>query len=270
MSECMAMVKSVGKTPFSARITAASWMLALLLCLPSGQSQAEDIPLYQARVVNEYPHDPDAFTQGLIYWEGELYEGTGQYGASTLRRVDLESGELLQRRNLDRRYFGEGITILNDKIYQLTWRASVGFVYDRESFEQLGSFYLPGEGWGITHDGEQLIVSDGSPFLRFLDPESLEEVRRVQVTDDTGEVVYLNELEYINGEVWANIWYQNYLVRIDPESGRVKSRVDLSNLYSERRSFDAVLNGIAWDAEQERLFVTGKLWPRLYEIEVLD
>lgn len=264
------MLKQI-ETTFKNTISLAAFLLlAGLLLLPWGQLQAEEVPTYQATVLNEYPHDANAFTQGLIFWEGELYEGTGQYGESTLRRVDLESGELLQRRNLDRRYFGEGITLLNDKIYQLTWRSSVGFVYDRESFDQLGSFYLPGEGWGITHDGEFLIVSDGSPFLRFLDPESLQEVNRVQVTDENGVVRYLNELEYINGEVWANIWYQNYLVRIDPESGKVNSRVDLSNLNPERRNSDAVLNGIAWDAEQQRLFVTGKLWPSLYEIEVLD
>jgi len=177
---------------------------------------------------------------------------------------------LLQRRNLDARYFGEGITILNDRVYQLTWRSNVGFVYDLESFEQLGSFYLPGEGWGITHDGEHLIVSDGTANLRFLDPQSLDEVRRIEVNNENGPVRNLNELEYINGEVWANIWYQNFLVRIDPQSGRVNSMVDLSDLNPNRRSFDAVLNGIAWDAEQQRLFVTGKLWSRLYEIRVLD
>jgi len=206
----------------------------------------------------------------LIFWQGQLYEGTGQYGESTLRRVELETGELLQRRNLDARYFGEGITILNDRVYQLTWRSNVGFVYDLESFEQLGSFYLPGEGWGITHDGEHLIVSDGTANLRFLDPQSLDEVRRIEVNNENGPVRNLNELEYINGEVWANIWYQNFLVRIDPQSGRVNSMVDLSDLNPNRRSFDAVLNGIAWDAEQQRLFVTGKLWSRLYEIRVLD
>jgi glutamine cyclotransferase len=251
----------------------AGGLLALavvLAILPFVQLRAEDVLTYRAEVVNEFPHDPNAFTQGLIYWQGQLYEGTGQYGESTLRRVELETGELLQRRNLDARYFGEGITILNDRVYQLTWRSNVGFVYDLESFEQLGSFYLPGEGWGITHDGEHLIVSDGTANLRFLDPHSLDEVRRIEVTTENGPVRNLNELEYINGEIWANIWYQNFLVRIDPQSGRVNSIVDLSDLNPNRRSFDAVLNGIAWDAVQQRLFVTGKLWSRLYEIRVLD
>jgi len=244
--------------------------IALVLLLPAKQLLAEEIPNYAAEILNIYPHDSAAFTQGLTVYDGQLYEGTGQYGESTLRRVDLESGELLQRHNLESSYFGEGITVMDDKIYQLTWRSNVGFVYELDTFNQLGSFYLPGEGWGITHDGEHLIVSDGSAYLRFLDPETLQEVSRLEVRDAQGAVNNLNELEYINGEVWANIWYRDYLVRIDPQSGVVNSLVDLSNLNSNRRRFDDVLNGIAWDAENERLFVTGKLWPRLYEIRVLD
>lgn len=241
-----------------------------LLCLAGFLRAAEDTPVFQADIVNEYPHDTNAFTQGLVIVDGVMYEGTGRYGNSTLRVVDIESGELLRRRNLEPRYFGEGITILNGRIYQLTWRSNVGFIYDQDSFDQLSSFYLPGEGWGITHDGTNLIVSDGSSTLRFLDPETLSEVKQVKVTENGSQVLNLNELEYINGEVWANVWYRDYLVRIDPQSGQVNSRVDLSNLNTNRRSADDVLNGIAWDAESQRLFVTGKLWPRLYEIEVLE
>jgi glutamine cyclotransferase len=243
--------------------------IALFFGLPSTFGSGES-PVYQIEVINQFPHDTEAFTQGLVFVDGKLYEGTGQRGQSALRLLDLETGELLQRKNLERRYFGEGITILGDKIYQLTWVSNVGFVYDKESFTQLSSFYLPGEGWGITHDGEYLIVSDGSSYLRFLDPESLTEVKRIQVTDELGAVANINELEYINGEIWGNIWYQDYIVRIDPESGAVNSRVDLSGLYTARRNRDAVLNGIAWDADNERLFVTGKLWPSLYEIKVLE
>jgi len=243
--------------------------IALFFGLPGTLGSGES-PVYQIEVINQFPHDTEAFTQGLVFVDGKLYEGTGQRGQSALRLLDLETGELLQRKNLERRYFGEGITILGDKIYQLTWVSNVGFVYDKESFTQLSSFYLPGEGWGITHDGEYLIVSDGSSYLRFLDPESLTEVKRIQVTDELGAVANINELEYINGEIWGNIWYQDYIVRIDPESGAVNSRVDLSGLYTARRNRDAVLNGIAWDADNERLFVTGKLWPSLYEIKVLE
>lgn len=243
-----------------------------LIKLPFSLSAVNDTatPVYGAVVINEFPHDRNAFTQGLVFADGRLYEGTGQRGESALRLLDLESGELLKRKNLDSRYFGEGITILGDKIYQLTWQSHVGFVYDRDSFTQVASFYLPGEGWGITHDGEHLIVSDGSSYLRFLDVETLTEVKRIQVSDEFGAVRYINELEFINGEVWGNIWYQDYLVRIDPQSGKVNSRIDLSGLHNDRRTRDEVLNGIAWDADNERLFVTGKLWPRIYEIEVAD
>ena len=264
--------KNLLSRPVQAVLLLLLLAMALLILLPFGLKAAnnESTPVFSATVINEYPHDINAFTQGLVFVDGKLYEGTGQRGESALRLLDLETGELLQRKNLDSRYFGEGITIMGNKIYQLTWQSHVGFVYDRESFAQLTSFYLPGEGWGITHDGEHLIVSDGSSYLRFLDVETLNEVKRIQVSDELGEVRYINELEYINGEVWANIWYQDYLVRIDPETGKVNSRIDLSGLNSNRRSRDDVLNGIAWDADNERLFVTGKLWPRIYEIEVSD
>jgi len=220
-------------------------------------------------VVAQYPHDPEAFTQGLVIDGGELFEGTGLNGQSTLRRVNLETGEVLQRTSLAQRYFGEGITVLEDKIYQLTWQTQVGFVYSRADFKQLSSFFLPGEGWGITHDGEQLIVSDGTAMLRFFDPATLKETSRVVVSQDGTPLTLLNELEYINGEVWANVWYTDFIVRIDPATGKVLSKIDLSPLYPEG-SNDDVLNGIAWDSDAQRLFVTGKRWPYLYEIRVSE
>jgi glutamine cyclotransferase len=228
-----------------------------------------DVPVYEVRVLNTFPHDPDAFTQGLTVHRGELYEGTGRNGASSLRQVDLASGEILQRRNLASRYFGEGITILGDQVFQLTWQSQLGFVYDLASFDLQKTFFLPGEGWGITHDGSRLIVSDGSAFLRFLDPDTLRETSRVQVTENGQPVDRLNELEYIDGEVWANVWYTDTIVRIDPATGVINSKLDLGALHRQRGT-DDVLNGIAWDADNERLFVTGKLWPNLYEIEVVD
>jgi len=240
---------------------------ALVLAAASSSALAQDIPLYRAEVINTYPHDSNAFTQGLTVAEGRLYEGTGRNGQSSLRLVDLESGDILRRHNLSPRYFGEGITVMDGKVYQLTWQSHVGFVYALEDFSTLGTFYLPGEGWGLTHDGESLIVSDGTPFLRFLDPATFEETRRVEVSDDRGPLARLNELEYIDGEVWANVWYEDYIARIDPASGQVTGRVDLRGLYP-RRGNDDVLNGIAWDADSRRLFVTGKLWPSLFEIRV--
>lgn len=248
----------------------AGVLFAVRLHAADEAQPAPEVPIYQAEVVKSYPHDPEAFTQGLTFHAGKLYEGTGRKGQSTLRLVDLDSGELEKRHSLASKYFGEGIAILGDRIYQLTWQSHVGFIYDLDTFEQQKSFFLPGEGWGITHDGESLIVSDGTAFLRFLDPETLSETRRVQVTLGGNPVQYLNELEYIDGEVWANVWYQDLIVRIDPATGKVNSVVDLSDLYTDRNSRDEVLNGIAWDAANGRLVVTGKLWPALYEINVLE
>jgi glutaminyl-peptide cyclotransferase len=242
--------------------------LALVLALCSVSACAE-VPVYKVHVINTYPHDPDAFTQGLVAYNGELFEGTGRNGQSSLRRVALETGEILQRRNLGSRYFGEGITIMGERIYQLTWQSQLGFVYDRASFDLQKTFFLPGEGWGITHDGTHLIVSDGTATLRFLDPGTQSEVKRVQVTEDGVPVERLNELEYIDGEVWANVWYTDTIVRIDPVSGNIVSKLDLSGLHQSASTED-VLNGIAWDAAAQRLFVTGKLWSALYEVEVVE
>jgi glutaminyl-peptide cyclotransferase len=225
------------------------------------------VPVYTATVVNTFPHDANAFTQGLAIENGQLYEGTGRNGQSSLRKVALETGEILQRNNLNARYFGEGITIMNGKVYQLTWQSQLGFVYDLASFKVEKTFFLPGEGWGITHDDNHLIVSDGTAFLRMLDPQTLQEVSRVEVTMDGMPIERLNELEFINGEVWANVWYTDSIVRIDPATGTVTGRIDLSML-NQQRATDDVLNGIAWDADAKRLFVTGKLWSQLYEIRV--
>jgi glutamine cyclotransferase len=227
-------------------------------------------PVYTYVVVAEYPHDPNAFTQGLQYVDGELYEGTGLNGASSLRRVALETGEVLQQVDLDDAYFGEGITVVEDQIYQLTWQSNVGFIYDRESFARQEEFSYPTEGWGITYDGEQLIMSDGSATLRRWDPETLAEVGRVDVVDQGRPITRLNELEYINGEVFANIWQTNRIARIDPATGHVTGWIDLTGLLDPEDITQRVdvLNGIAYDAENDRLFVTGKWWPKLYEIDL--
>lgn len=227
-------------------------------------------PLYTWRIVRVFPHDPDAFTQGLVVEGDVLYESTGLRGRSTLRRVDLETGQVLQSVALPARYFGEGITLFRERIYQLTWQSHIGFVYDREQMRPLSDFEYPTEGWGLTHDGERLIMSDGTATLYFLDPDTLEQVGQVSVFDDTGPVVYLNELEYVQGEVWANVWQTDRIARIDPNTGQVVGWIDLAGLLSpeERRSAD-VLNGIAYDAVHDRLFVTGKWWPKLFEIELV-
>lgn len=224
---------------------------------------------WTVNVVASYPHDPAAFTQGLAIDGGRLYEGTGQYGGSSIRRVDLESGRVEQRSALANRYFGEGIAILNGKLYQLTWRSGLGFVYDVDSFRLLATFSYRGEGWGLAHDGEHLILSDGSATIRFLDPEDFSVVRRIEVLDNDQPVTLLNELEYIDGEIWANVWYDDRIARIDPDSGKLLGWLDLSHIYpSGGRGREQVLNGIAYDADSERLFVTGKNWPRLFEIEL--
>jgi glutamine cyclotransferase len=222
-------------------------------------------------IVDIYPHDYRAFTQGLEFHDGYLYESTGLRGESTLRRVDLDTGEVLQIHHLDDELFGEGLTILNKRIYQLTWHAGIGFVYDLETFELIDEFEYEGEGWGLANDGERLIMSDGSDTLYFRDPVTFEEIDRVEVFDDNGPVEMLNELEYIGGEVWANIWFEDTIVVIDPETGWVERRIDMTGLLRDedrgQHRVD-VLNGIAWDAENQRLLVTGKLWPVMYQIEV--
>jgi len=225
--------------------------------------------VYTYEIINEYPHDPDAFTQGLVFENGVLFEGTGLYGRSSLRRVELETGEVLQILNLSSSYFGEGITVYGEEIVQLTWKSRVGFVYDKESFAKLSEFNYNSQGWGITHDGESLIMSDGTATLHFLNPETFEEISAVAVHDDDGPVTQLNELEYIQGSVYANVWYTDLIAIIDPQSGQIIGWIDLTGLLSPEDSVGAnVLNGIAYDVENDRLFVTGKLWPKLFEIEL--
>jgi glutamine cyclotransferase/plastocyanin len=229
------------------------------------------IPVYTYEVINEYPHDPGAFTQGLVFENGVLFEGTGLYGSSSLRRVALETGEVLQILNLSSTYFGEGITVYWNEIVQLTWKSRVGFVYDKESFEKLSEFNYNSQGWGITHDGESLIMSDGTATLHFLNPETFEETSTVGVYDDDGPVTQLNELEYIQGNVYANVWYTDLIAIIDPQSGQVIGWIDLTGLLKPEDSAGAnVLNGIAYDIENDRLFVTGKLWPKLFEIRLIE
>lgn len=226
---------------------------------------------YTYRVVHAYPHDPDAFTQGLVYRSGRLYESTGLRGHSSLREVKLETGQVLRTHSLPDRYFGEGIALFDGRIIQLTWRSKLGFVYDRDSFKQVGEFRYATEGWGITDDGLRLIMSDGSDTLYFWDPQTFRETGRIQVHDQGGAVSRLNELEYIRGKVYANVWQTEKIAQIDPATGRVEGWIDLSGL-SARMNLSQpvdVLNGIAYDADNNRLFVTGKLWPNLFEIELI-
>ena len=233
---------------------------------------SDGIPVYSYNIVNTYPHDPDAFTQGLIFEDGALYEGTGLLGHSTLRRAELETGAILQIHELPDQFFGEGITIYGDKIIQLTWKSNVGFVYDKNSFDLLQQFNYSTEGWGITHNGTCLIMSDGTSTLHFLDPQTFEEISQLAVFADDDPVTRLNELEYVQGEIYANVWQTDRIARIAPETGRVIGWIDLRGLLTaEDRSEPVdVLNGIAYDAEADRLFVTGKLWPKLFEIELIS
>ena len=228
--------------------------------------------MYGYRVVNAYPHDSRAFTQGLIYRDGYLFESTGHNGQSTLRKVVLTTGEVVQQRQVESRYFAEGLTDWGTQLIQLTWQTNVGFVYDLSTFKPVRTFPYEGEGWGLTHDRTHLIMSDGQPAgqLRFLDPGTLREVKRVTVRDGNVAIARLNELEYVRGEVFANVWYTDRICRIDPQSGRVTGWIDLTGLLpaAQKPSADAVLNGIAYDSTGNRLFVTGKNWPRLFEISL--
>jgi glutaminyl-peptide cyclotransferase len=224
------------------------------------------------RVVHSYPHDQDAFTQGLIFLDGHLYESTGESGHSSLRMADLESGRVLQNAPLEQKYFAEGLTSWGSTLVQLTWLSHIGFVYDRFSFRVLRTFKYDYEGWGLTQDGKNLIESDGSSTLRFLDPVTFKEVRHIDVADHGHAVQELNELEYIHGEIYANVWQTDRIVRISPVNGHVLGWIDLTGLLpaNQHPGPEGVLNGIAYDAEHDRLFVTGKLWPLLFEIKVIS
>lgn len=240
--------------------------------VPVQQRQAAaPAPVAHYRVVAVYPHDPQAFTQGLVYQDGVLYEGTGLNGQSSIRKVKLENGEVLQIHKLDPQYFGEGIAIAGDSLFELTWQSEVGFVYDRKTFQRTGTFTYKGEGWGLTYDGRRLIMSDGTAYLRFIDPIARKETSRLLVRDGRRPVEHLNELEFVKGEVFANVWQTDRIARISPKTGLVLGWIDLPGLLSAREAQGVdVLNGIAYDAERDRLFVTGKLWPKLFEIRIVS
>ena len=239
----------------------------------------KEIPVYTYEVVNTFKHDAQAFTQGLVFHNGFLYESTGQHGRSTLRKVRLEDGDVVKKRKLDEDYFAEGLTIFNDKIYQITWQENTCFVYDINSFEPTAELKYNGEGWGLANDGTNLIMSDGSHIIRFVNPTNFQNVRTITVTHDGKPQYRLNELEYVKGEIWANIWHSedpqvlgkpNTIARIDPSSGKIVGWIDLNGISPEdvQRNEENTLNGIAYDAQTDRLFVTGKQWKKLFEIKI--
>jgi glutaminyl-peptide cyclotransferase len=236
---------------------------AVLNFVLNPENQASSATQYTYTLMNTYPHDSGAYTEGLVFSNGVLYESTGE--SSSLRRVDLESGNVLQEINLPDEYFGEGLTVVNDSLVQLTWQNQLGFVYDKETFGLVGNFTYLTEGWGLTYDGSRLIMSDGSSNLYFFDPVSFQKIGQVSVHDGNTAVTNVNELEYVNGDVYANIWHEQKIAIINPETGQVKGWIDLTGLYQPNR-IDDVLNGIAFDSAGNRLFVTGKNWPNLYQI----
>jgi glutaminyl-peptide cyclotransferase len=243
----------------------------LSFCLMSLLWLLAPAPEYSYRVVKSYPHERSAFTQGLEYRDGFLYEGTGLVGRSALRKIDLTTGRVLQSFDVPRPFFGEGITVLQNQIFELTWTTQTGFIYDKSSFRVLKSFNYPGEGWGLANDGKQIYMSDGSSQIRILDPATFKEIRRITVKDGNDQVFELNELEFVRGEIYANVWQTDRIARISPADGKVLGWIDLSGIIpkSERPEGDAVLNGIAYDAAADRLFVTGKLWPKIFEIKLV-
>lgn len=228
------------------------------------------VPLYGYEVVNTFPHDPDAYTQGLVFHEGKFLESTGRTGRSSLRNVEVETGKVLKQVNVPNPYFAEGITLLKGKIYQLTWQHRTGFIYDAATLKKLGEFTYEGEGWGLTSDGDSLIMSDGTDQLRFLDPATFKVLKTVAVVDKRVPVARLNELEFVRGEIYANVWTEDRIARIDAKTGRVLGWIQLAGLIPRTELLDeeAVLNGIAYDEAHDRLFVTGKLWPKLFEIRI--
>jgi len=231
---------------------------------PTTQSPA---PI-QVEALRVFSHDPAAFTQGLVFGSGYFYEGTGRKGQSVLRKIDPETGAVVLQTAIPDTYFGEGITILKDRVYQLTWKAGIGFIYDKYNLARVGTFRYSGNGWGLTTDGRSFILSDGSDVLRFLKPEGFTELRRLRVRDGSATIDQINELEYAKGFIYANIWRSNEIIKISPKTGIVMARYDLSSLLTEGRPPDSegVLNGIAYDATGDRFFVTGKLWPKLFEV----
>ena len=247
------------------------------LLLPSvlfgllGAAQPAPLPVQRAEIVRAFPHDPTAFTQGLLFEDGRLYESTGIEGQSTVREVRLEDGRVLRQARVPRPYFGEGLVAWGNRLISLTWQHGRGFFWDRATLRPMGEWRYPGEGWALTHNGRHIIMSDGTPQLRFLDPATMTEVRRITVTVNGARLGRLNELEWVGGEVLANIWMTDRIARIDPRSGRVTGWIDLSGIVRgvPNRGYDDVANGIAWDARGKRLFVTGKNWPTLYQVRLV-
>lgn len=228
------------------------------------------IPIYSYKIVNVYPHDASAFTEGLVYEDGFLYESTGRFNESTLRKVDLQTGEVIKLHKLDGNYFGEGITVYDNKIFQLTWKTNVGFIYDKDSFNLTNKFYYNTEGWGITHNDEYLIMSDGTDEIYFLNPKNFKRVYSIRVHDEFRPITRLNELEFIRGEIYANVWRSDKIARICPHSGRITGWIDLKGLLSPKEYKNAgTLNGIAYDKQNNRIFVTGKMWPKIFEIKLV-
>jgi glutaminyl-peptide cyclotransferase len=237
--------------------------------IPSMGAQGRSVPVFPAAVLNIYPHDSEAFTQGLEFYRGYLYESTGIAGQSSLRRVALESGKVLKKINLSPEYFGEGLTVFRGKIYQLTWLSKKGLIYDLQTLTPIGSFHYQTEGWGFTHENKFLIMSDGTNRLQFIEPTTFQIARTIDVYSDREAVANLNELEYIDGQIYANVWHSPRIARIDPASGEVRSWIDLTALTArEQHAPEDVLNGIAYDQEKRRLFVTGKRWSHLIEIKI--
>lgn len=240
---------------------------------PVSEEEPSMTPLISYKLINQYPHSTDAFTEGLQYVDGHMYESTGQSGTSYLIKYELETGKELQRFDLEDKYFGEGMTVMGDKIYMLTYKSKTGFVFDKNTFKLLKTFpFNTKEGWGMTNDSTNLIYSDGTPNIYFLNPESLQEVRKIEVRDNYGPVIHINELEYINGYIYANQWNTNLILKIDPQAGKVVAHANLSNIRRQAglnpTGYEDVLNGIAYDKENNRIFVTGKFWPKTFEIKL--
>jgi len=228
------------------------------------------IPIYSYNIINTYPHDVRAFTEGLVYESGFLYESTGRVNESTLRKVDLQTGEILKLHKLDESHFGEGITIYDNKIFQLTWKSNVGFIYDKDSFNLTNKFYYNTEGWGLTHNDEHLIMSDGTDQIYFFNPKNFKKVYTIKVHDEFRPITRLNELEFFQGEIYANVWKGDKIARICPHSGKITGWIDLKGLLSPKEYKNAgTLNGITYDKQNNRIFVTGKMWPKVFEIKLV-
>lgn len=275
--ECLCYDKLM-RRKFSMLLLSCILLAGVIACSDSSTAKqtadgasADSVPVYSYQVVNTWPHDAEAYTQGLVFHDGALFESTGLHGSSSLRRVELTTGKVKKKVNVPREYFAEGMTIFRDKIFQLTWQSQKGFVYDLKKLKQEGEFTYEGEGWGLTHDNQSLIMSDGTNRIRFLDPISFQIQRTISVYDSGQPLTQLNELEYIKGEIYANIWKTNRLVRIDPTTGRINAWIDMTGLHHQGDDGDSenCLNGIAYDAEGERLFVTGKRWPNIFEIRLV-